>query len=108
VPLEDIAEEMVTEVLPALHLLYLEVNHDDDSDIEVYDSDSVIDYDYVYNSYFDDFEPVGSTDRFRSLHQLSGRPVTIGNTEDEFVERLNARRMCQEKVPWQLALSSVI
>ena len=32
---------------------------------------------------------VGSTERFLSLRQLSGRPVTIVNTEDEFVERLN-------------------
>jgi len=56
--LEDIAEEMVTEVLPALHLLWL----------------------------VDNSEPVGSTERFLSLRQLSGRPVTIVNTQDEFVE----------------------
>ncbi len=40
---------------------------DDDSDND--------DYDYSYiNSYFDDFKPVGSTERFLSLRQLSGRP----------------------------------
>ncbi|KAH9168468.1 hypothetical protein EDB89DRAFT_1991883 [Lactarius sanguifluus] len=58
--LEDIAEDMVTEVLPALHLLLLD---DDDNKLE----------------------------RFLSLRQLSGRPVTVVNTQDEFVERLNAR-----------------
>ncbi|KAH9168464.1 hypothetical protein EDB89DRAFT_2231821 [Lactarius sanguifluus] len=58
--LEDIAEDMVTEVLPALQLLLLD---DDDNKLE----------------------------RFLSLRQLSGRPVTIVNTQDEFVERLNAR-----------------
>ncbi|KAH8989844.1 hypothetical protein EDB83DRAFT_2559592 [Lactarius deliciosus] len=58
--LEDIAEDMVTEVLPALQLLLLD---DDDNKLE----------------------------RFLSLRQLSGRPVTIANTQDEFIERLNAR-----------------
>ncbi|KAH9169004.1 hypothetical protein EDB89DRAFT_1988501 [Lactarius sanguifluus] len=58
--LEDIAEDMVTEVLPALQLLLLD---DDDNKLE----------------------------RFLSLRQLSGHPVTIVNTQDEFVERLNAR-----------------
>ncbi|KAH8994398.1 hypothetical protein EDB86DRAFT_1273185 [Lactarius hatsudake] len=58
--LEDIAEEMVTEVLPALELLLLD---GDDDKLE----------------------------QFLSLGRLSGRPVTIFNTQDEFVERLNAR-----------------
>ncbi|KAH9020977.1 hypothetical protein EDB84DRAFT_1565473 [Lactarius hengduanensis] len=57
--LEDIAEDMVTEVLPALQLLLLD---DDDNKLE----------------------------RFLSLRRLSGRPVTIVNTQDEFVERLNS------------------
>ncbi|KAH9013160.1 hypothetical protein EDB83DRAFT_2680384 [Lactarius deliciosus] len=58
--LEDIAEEMVTEVLPALELLLLD---GDDNKLE----------------------------GFLSLRRLSGRPVTIFNTQDEFVARLNAR-----------------
>ncbi|KAH9028379.1 hypothetical protein EDB85DRAFT_1613732 [Lactarius pseudohatsudake] len=58
--LEDNAEEMVTEVLPALELLLLDR---DDNKLE----------------------------GFLSLRRLSGRPVTIVNTQDEFVERLNAR-----------------
>ncbi|KAH9169010.1 hypothetical protein EDB89DRAFT_2231549 [Lactarius sanguifluus] len=58
--LEDIAEDMVTEVLPALELLLLD---GDDNQLE----------------------------QFLSSRRLSGRPVTIFNTQDEFVERLNAR-----------------
>jgi hypothetical protein len=76
--LEDIAEEMVTEVLPALHLLYLE---------DVDDGDNKDNDDYDYDSDYD-FKSVGSTERFLSLRQLSGLPVTIVKTEDEFVERL--------------------
>ncbi|KAH9169039.1 hypothetical protein EDB89DRAFT_1908958 [Lactarius sanguifluus] len=37
--------------------------------------------------------------RFLSSCQHSGCPVTIANTQDEFVERLNAHRGCREKVP---------
>ena len=33
-----------------------------------------------------DVEPVGSIERFLSLRQLSGRPVTVVDTEDEFYE----------------------
>ncbi|KAH9013169.1 hypothetical protein EDB83DRAFT_2444028 [Lactarius deliciosus] len=62
--LEDIAEDMVTEVLPTLELLLLD---DDDNKLE----------------------------RFLSLRQLSGRPVTVVDTQDEFIERLNA---CWEQV----------
>jgi len=71
--LDDIAEEMVTVLLPALQLLCL----------------------------VDDNEkrPLGSTERFRSLRQLSCRPVTIVTTQDEFVERLNAHHWRKEKVP---------
>ncbi|KAH9028375.1 hypothetical protein EDB85DRAFT_2147961 [Lactarius pseudohatsudake] len=58
--LEDIAEDMVTGVLPALELLLLD---GDDNKLE----------------------------QSLSLRRLSGRPVTIFNTRDEFVERLNAR-----------------
>lgn len=54
--LEDIAEESVTGVLPALHLLWLG------------DGDEV----------------VGSPERFLSLRRLSGCPVTVVNTQDEF------------------------
>ncbi|KAH9008202.1 hypothetical protein EDB84DRAFT_1598505 [Lactarius hengduanensis] len=58
--LEGIAEDMVTEVFPALQLLLLD---GDDNKLE----------------------------GFLSLRRLSGHPVTIVNTQDEFVERLNAR-----------------
>jgi hypothetical protein len=54
--LENIAEERVTEVMPALHSLWLK-NGD---------------------------KPVGSTERFLSLRQLSGRPVTVANNQGEF------------------------
>ncbi len=65
--LEDMTDEMVAEVLPALHLVLLDDN-------------------------YDNVKPVGSTEKFLSLRQLSGRPVTIVNTRDEFFERLNAHR----------------
>jgi hypothetical protein len=57
--LENIAEERVTEVMPALHSLRL--------------------------GNVTGNEPVGSIERFLSLRQLSGRPVTVGSTQDEFV-----------------------
>ena len=53
--LENIAEERVIDVMPALHSLWL--SNDD--------------------------EPVGSTERFLSLRQLFGRPVTVRNTDDQ-------------------------
>ncbi|KAH9044998.1 hypothetical protein EDB84DRAFT_1469314 [Lactarius hengduanensis] len=37
-------------------------------------------------------------ERFLSSRQHSGRPVTIANTQEEFVKRLNAHWRCQEKV----------
>jgi len=52
--LEDVPAEMVTEVLPSLHLLLL----DDDRRVE-------------------------STDKFISLRQVYGRPVTIVNKQAE-------------------------
>ena len=63
---EDIPEEMITEVIPALHLLWLDEEEEREDD-----------------------EPVESIERFLSLRQLSGRPVTVVNTEDEFNELLN-------------------
>ncbi|KAH8996938.1 hypothetical protein EDB86DRAFT_953602 [Lactarius hatsudake] len=65
--LEDLAnsEEMVTDVFPAVHLIWL-----DDMD----------------NNDFD--EPVGSIERFLAMRQLTGFPVTVVNTEDEFSELL--------------------
>jgi hypothetical protein len=59
----DIAEEMLPEMMPALHLLWL------DEGIRLVND-----------------EPVGSIERFLSLRQLAGRPVTIVNTRDEFIE----------------------
>ena len=54
--LEDTAEEKVTEVLPALHSLWLG------------DGDGL----------------VASTERFLSLRQLSGRTITVVDTQDKF------------------------
>ncbi|KAH9029662.1 hypothetical protein EDB85DRAFT_1965383 [Lactarius pseudohatsudake] len=56
--------EMVTDVFPALHLIWL-----DDMD----------------NSDLD--EPVGSIERFLAMRQLTGFPVTVVDTEDEFYRR---------------------
>ncbi|KAH9045001.1 hypothetical protein EDB84DRAFT_1435927 [Lactarius hengduanensis] len=67
--LEDTAEETPTTLLPALQLLWPE----DDN--------------------------CNKPERFLSSRQHSGRPVTIANTQEEFVERLNAHRRRQEKVP---------
>jgi hypothetical protein len=64
--LEDTTEDMVTDVFPALRLIWLVECEDEDED--------------VYN------DPVESIERFLSLRQLAGRPVTIVNTEDEFDE----------------------
>ena len=61
--LEDITDEMVTKVFPALDLIWLDKEGGEESD-----------------------EPVGSIDRFLSLRQLSGRPVTVVDTEDAFLE----------------------
>ncbi|KAH8994643.1 hypothetical protein EDB83DRAFT_2477472 [Lactarius deliciosus] len=65
--LEDLAnsEEMVTDVFPAVHLIWL-----DDMD----------------NNDFD--EPVGSIEQFLAMRQLTGFLVTIVDTEDEFSEVL--------------------
>jgi hypothetical protein len=64
--LEDITEEMLAEVMPALHLLWLDEENRTGDD-----------------------EPVGSIERFLSLRRLSGHPVTVVNTQDEFDETLN-------------------
>ncbi|KAH9029654.1 hypothetical protein EDB85DRAFT_2290745 [Lactarius pseudohatsudake] len=73
--LEDTAdpEETVTDVFPALRLIWL------DEAIEDEDED-------------DRNKPVGSIEQFLSLRRLSGRPVTIVDTEAEFIRR------CREKV----------
>ncbi|KAH9012344.1 hypothetical protein EDB85DRAFT_2281285 [Lactarius pseudohatsudake] len=65
--LEDTAEETRTILLPELKLLWLA----DDN--------------------------CNKPERFLSSRQLSGRPITIVDTQDEFVERLNAHWGCQEK-----------
>ncbi|KAH9169040.1 hypothetical protein EDB89DRAFT_2073463 [Lactarius sanguifluus] len=67
--LEDTAEETLNILLPAFQLLWLE----DDN--------------------------CNKPEQFLSSRQHSGRPVTIANTQEEFVERLNAHRRRQEKVP---------
>ncbi|KAH9161655.1 hypothetical protein EDB89DRAFT_2248278 [Lactarius sanguifluus] len=61
--LEDTAnsEEMVTNVFPELHLIWLDEMDNEDCD-----------------------EPVGSIERFLAMRQLTGFPVTVVDTEDEF------------------------
>jgi len=68
--LEDIIEEMVTNVLPALRLIRV---------VECEDGEKGEDED-------DWIEQVGSMERFLSLRQLSGCPVTVINPEDELAE----------------------
>ncbi|KAH9038007.1 hypothetical protein EDB83DRAFT_2318535 [Lactarius deliciosus] len=58
------SEEMVTDVFPAVHLIWL-----DDMDSGDFD------------------EPVGSIERFLAMRELTGFPVTIVDTEDEFYRR---------------------
>ncbi|KAH8994648.1 hypothetical protein EDB83DRAFT_2559308 [Lactarius deliciosus] len=55
---------MVTDVFPAVHLIWL-----DDMDSGDFD------------------EPVGSIERFLAMRELTGFPVTIVDTEDEFYRR---------------------
>ena len=71
--LEDTAdpEEMVTvtDVFLALYLIWLDKdNEKDDHDDDYY------------------HEPVGSIEQFLSLRQLSGCPVNVVNSQDEFLE----------------------
>ena len=66
--LENITEEMLTRVMPALHLLWL------DEDIRR-----------------GDYEPAGSIVRFLSLRQVSGRPVAVVHTKGEFDETLSIK-----------------
>jgi hypothetical protein len=70
--LEDTAdpEEMVTDAFPALRVIWLDEGDDDDSETE--------------DLYRD--EPVGSIEAFLSLRQLSGRPVTVVDTQDKFIK----------------------
>ena len=63
---EDIPEEMLTETMPALHMLWLDEGESREED-----------------------RPVGSITRFLTLRQLSGCPVTVVNTENQFNELLN-------------------
>ncbi|KAH9161026.1 hypothetical protein EDB89DRAFT_1914129 [Lactarius sanguifluus] len=58
------SEEMVADVFPAVHLIWL-----DDMDSNDFD------------------EPVGSIERFLAMRQLTGFPVTVVDTEDEFYRR---------------------
>ncbi|KAH9169301.1 hypothetical protein EDB89DRAFT_1489953 [Lactarius sanguifluus] len=64
--LEDLAnsEEMATDVFSAVHLIWLDDMDDDGSD-----------------------EPVKSIERFLAMRQLTGFPVTVVDTEDEFYRR---------------------
>jgi hypothetical protein len=64
--LDDTAEDMVTDVLPALRLICLAEHEDEAKDMYEEDEDEN-----------DWKQQVGSMDRFLSLRQLSGCPVTI-------------------------------
>jgi len=77
--LEGTSEEMVTQVLPALHLIWL----DDESDI------------------CKELLEVGPTDfrQFLTLRQRSGLPVTIVDTQEEFDEKLGCHLSGQEDIP---------
>jgi hypothetical protein len=73
--LEDTAdpEEMVTDIVfPALYLLWIEKGEEEEDESDESDDDR--------------HKPVGSIERFLSLRQLSGRPVTVVDTQDEFLE----------------------
>ena len=64
--LEEATDEMVAEVFPALDLIWL----DDEGSEGIMEGN----------------EPAGSMERFLSLRQLSGRPVTVVDTEYAFFE----------------------
>ena len=66
--LEGIAEDMVTDVLPALRLIRVVEVEDEEKDAD------------------DWLEQIGSMERFLSLRQLSGCPVTVIYPEDELAE----------------------
>jgi hypothetical protein len=61
--LEDTTDKMVDEVFPVLDLIWIDEEENEDCD-----------------------KPVGSIKRFFSLCQLSSRPVTVVDTENEFLE----------------------
>jgi hypothetical protein len=73
--LEDTAdpEETVTDVFLALRVIWLDEGNDGDSDTE--------------DDHYD--EPVGSIEGFLSLRQLSGRPVTVVDTQDKFIKAVS-------------------
>jgi hypothetical protein len=72
--LEDMPEEMINDVFPVLRLIWLAEDDDDDDD----DDDDEDEDDWR--------EHIGPTERFLSLRQRSGRPVTIFDMESEVVE----------------------
>jgi len=78
--LEGTSEEMVTQVLPALHLIWL----DDEDDM------------------CEQLLEVGSTDfrQFLKLRQRSGLPVIIVDTQEEFDEKLECHRSGRENIPF--------
>ena len=82
--LEGTTEEMITEILPALHVIWL----DDENE------------DYEEEDYNEQME-LGPMDlrQFHSLRQRSGHPVTIVDTQEEFEEALESHRIGQENVP---------
>ncbi len=80
--LEATSEEMVPALLPALQEIWLDAEGGLSAEEDTED-----------NQHEDKPVPVVSIERFVSLRQLSGRPVTIVKShDDEFVARLNARQ----------------
>lgn len=65
------SKEMVASIFPALNLIWLDA---DDNNYE--DNDDAEDPD----------KPVGSIERFLSMHRLSGHPITVAHTREEFLE----------------------
>jgi hypothetical protein len=61
--LEDATDEIIAQVFPALDLMWIDEEGKEERD-----------------------KPAGSIERFLSLRQLSGRPVTVVDTEDAFLE----------------------
>jgi hypothetical protein len=75
---KETTQGMVTDhVFQALRLIWLVEDGDDDEDD---------DEDEDEDEYVEDWNPGGSIGLFLSLRRLAGRPVTVVNTEDEFVE----------------------
>jgi hypothetical protein len=65
--------EMVTDMFPILYLIWLEEGDEDEDEDDYYRH-----------------KPVGSIEQFLSMRQLSRRPVTVVNSQDEFLGALQS------------------